>query len=198
MEEINLTQLTPDIRRISGMKDVIYDKKWLETAEDQDLYYMYRGLKTDGNLRYDITVIPPFSMGKEPVKTLGHFHAIGAREMYIVLEGEAIFLFQKGKDIVEDFYFIKGKKGNIVIVPEGYAHVTINPSNNETLKLANWINIASGFDYESVKNKNGLCYFYTDNGWIKNEKYETIPEIRSEEPMEKEPENLDFLNETTN
>ncbi len=182
----------PDIRKLSDMKDVVFDKEWFRVAEDRDLYYMYRGVEEKEELRYDITVIPPLLMGKEYVKTLGHFHGLDANEMYIVLEGEALWIFQKGKDTVEDFYAIKAKKGDYVIVPKEYAHVTINTT-NKTLKIANWVNQVSGFDYETVKNKNGLCYFYTINGWVKNNNYKNIPEIRFEEPLKEIPQNLDFL-----
>jgi glucose-6-phosphate isomerase len=59
--------------------------------------------------------------------------------------------------------------------------------------MANWVNQVSGFDYKSVEDKNGLCYFYTTNGWIKNNNYKNIPEIRFEEPLKELPQNLDFL-----
>lgn len=183
----------PNIRHVSDMKDVLFDKEWFKSAEDRDLYYMYRGIKQMDNLRYDITVIPPFIMGNEFVKTLGHFHGEDSNEMYIILEGEGLFIFQKGKDAVEDFYAVKGEKGEAVIVPKGYAHVTINPSKTETLKMANWVREASGFDYESVEKKGGLCYFYTTSGWVKNDNYKNVPEIRFEEPLKEVPQNLDFL-----
>lgn len=183
----------PDIRKIKDMEDVLFDKRTAQANPEQELYYMYRGIKEEDNLRYDITIIPPFLMGEEFVKTLGHFHGTDSNEMYIILEGEGIFIFQKGKDIVEDFYAVKGKKGDCIIVPQEYAHVTINPSAKETLKMANWVNQVSGFDYQSVKDKNGLCYFYTIKGWVKNSNYQNVPEIRFEEPLKEMPKNLDFL-----
>jgi glucose-6-phosphate isomerase len=193
MEEINLKNLTPDVRKLNDIKSVIFDTEWLaKQTSNPDIYYMYRGVKRDGDLRYDITVIPPFFMGKEPIKTLGHFHGENSNEMYVVLEGEGLFLMQKGKDEVEDFFIVRGKKGDCVIVPKGYAHVTINPSETDTLKMANWVREVSGFDYETVNNKKGLCYYYTTEGWVKNANYKNIPELRLEEPIAY-PENLDFL-----
>lgn len=183
----------PDIRHLSDMGSVVFDKEWLKSAPDRDMYYMYRGLKHQDSLRYDITVIPPFLMGTEYAKTLGHFHEVGSKEMYIVLEGEALFIFQKGKDAVEKFIAVKAKKGDVAIVPEGYAHVTVNPSQTETLKMANWVNSGYTFDYKSVTDKGGLCYFYTQTGWIKNNNYKSIPEITFEEPLKEIPQNLDFL-----
>jgi glucose-6-phosphate isomerase len=192
-ETINLENLTPDIRHLNDMRDVIFDTEWLKNQTDNpELYYMYRGLKKDGTLRYDITVIPPFKLGQEFVKTVGHFHNHTSNEMYIVLEGEGLFVFQKGKDLIEDFYAVKGKPGDCIIVPSGYAHITINP-NDTPLKMANWVKEESGFDYETVKNKKGLCYYYTTNGWIKNNEYQNIPEeVRFENPIEC-PVDLNFL-----
>jgi len=56
--EFDLTKLTPDVRKLSDMKNVIYDKKWLKTADNVELYYMYRGLEEMDGLRYDVTLIP--------------------------------------------------------------------------------------------------------------------------------------------
>jgi glucose-6-phosphate isomerase len=182
----------PDIRRLKDMEDVLYNKEIVKNDPDREMYYMYRGVDRKDTLRYDITVIPPFLMGEEYTKTLGHFHGENNNEMYIILEGEAIWIFQKGKDVIEDFYVVRGKKGNCVIVPRGYAHVTINAT-NETLKMANWANKESGFDYQTVKDRKGLCYYYTVNGWIKNNAYKNIPEIKFEEPLKEVPQNLDFL-----
>lgn len=183
----------PDIRKIKDIKEVLYDERIADANPEQELYYMYRGLKEEGNLRYDITVIPPLLMGEEFVKTLGHFHGLDSSEMYIVLEGEGIFIFQKGKDVVEDFYAVKAQKGDYIVIPKEYAHVTINPSPKETLKMANWVSQSSGFDYQSVKDKKGLCYYYTIKGWVKNDNYENVPEIRFEEPLKEAPKNLNFL-----
>jgi glucose-6-phosphate isomerase len=192
MQDFDLDKLTPDIRKLNDIKSVIFDTEWFnKQADNPDIYYMYRGLAHDGDLRYDITVIPPFLMGTEPVKTLGHFHGEDSNEMYIVLEGEGLFLMQKGKDEVEDFYAVKGKAGDCIIIPKGYAHVTINPAHT-TLKMANWVREVSGFDYETVANKKGLCYYYTTNGWVKNNNYKNIPELQMKEPIIC-PTDLDFL-----
>jgi oxalate decarboxylase/phosphoglucose isomerase-like protein (cupin superfamily) len=39
----------------------------------------------------------------------------------------------------------------------------------------------------------GACYYYTKNGWIKNENYKNVPPLRFEESLKSEPTNLDFL-----
>ena len=90
----------PDIRRLFDMKEVIFDQSWLAGAENFELYYMFRDLflsRADGdklrdqNLRYDITIIPPGTMGKEYIKTAGHYHPLSPgytvtyQELYDVL-----------------------------------------------------------------------------------------------------------------
>jgi len=192
MADINLENIKPDIRCLYDMCKVIYDKEWIKSAPDSELYYMYRGLKEKEGLRYDITVMPAKMLGKEFVKTKGHYHINKYQEVYIVLEGEAIYLMQKGDKNIEDAYFVKAKKGDVVIIPSYYGHITINPANKE-LKMANWISKECKSNYEPILEKQGACWFYTKNGWIKNENYNQVPELRTEQPIKKLPENLDFL-----
>ncbi len=82
------------------MKMVLHDQKWVKTAPNIELYYMYRGLKKKNGARYDITVIPPKMLGKEFVKTKGHYHIGSYGEIYIVLKGKAIYLMQKEKNVI--------------------------------------------------------------------------------------------------
>jgi glucose-6-phosphate isomerase, archaeal len=182
----------PDIRKLKDVENVLLDKEAIESNPEKELYYMYRGIKEENGLRYDITVIPPFLIGEEYVKTKGHFHCSNKGELYTVLKGEAFFLFQKGSETVEDVYAVRAKAGESVIIPEGYGHITINPS-NEILELANWVSVECASDYKTIEDKKGACYYYTTKGWIKNNNYKNVPEIRFEEPLKEVPENLDFL-----
>jgi glucose-6-phosphate isomerase len=197
--EFGKKRFLPDIRRLYDMKDVIYDKGFLENAENIELYYMYRDVFLDkkdkktmeeNNLRYDITIIPPMKLGKEFVKTAGHYHPfvpgtkITYPEVYEVLDGEAHYLLQKKEnDKIMDVVLVSAEKNEKVIIPPGYAHVTINPSKN-VLKMANWV--ASNFSsvYEPIKKMQGAAYFETTTGFIKNENYRYLPEIRFLKPKE--------------
>ncbi len=191
--EIDLKDKTPDIRYLYDMKDVIYDKEWLKTAPNLELYYMYRGLKKKGELRYDITIIPARMLGKEFTKTKGHEHIGKYGEVYIVLEGKAIYFMQKQKqDIIEDVFAIKAKKGDVAVIPPDYAHVTINPSDKD-LKMANWMASKAKSDYTPIQKMQGACYFYTTDGWIKNKNYKQVPKLRFEKPKKSIPEDLSFL-----
>ena len=202
-------KIKPDIRKLKDIEKVVYDKKWLKKAFNFELYYMYRGIEKKDNLRYDITVVPALMLGKEFVKTKGHDHLNQYGEIYIVLEGKAIYLLQKKKNKqlkedkpssrpfanaqeIEDVYAVKAKKGDVVIIPPFYGHVTINPSKKE-LKMSNWISEKCQSDYLPFEEMEGACYFYTKNGWIKNKNYKKVPKLKFKKPIKKIPKDLSFL-----
>ena len=180
----------PDIRKLFDMREVIFDQVWLAGAKDFELYFMYRDLflsRGDGEklqeqgLRYDITVIPPNMLGREYIKTAGHYHPLVSEgsvtypELYEVLEGEALYLLQS-QDL-GDVVVVHASAGDKVLVPPNYGHITINRS-NKTLKMANYV--AGNFSslYGPIKEKAGGAYFFTKEGWIKNERCPNAAELR--------------------
>jgi len=186
--------IEPDIRMLSDMKEVIYDQKWLKNAQDVELYYMYRdlalndtdrGILRNKRLRYDITMIPPCKLGNEFVKTAGHYHPkvsgtdLSYTEIYEVLEGKAHYLLQKlEKDRITDVVLVKAEKGDKVVIPPDYGHITINPSEKE-LRMANFVSDKFSSVYEPIKENHGGAYFeLIDGNFIKNENYEKLPELR--------------------
>ncbi len=191
--EINLKNKKPDIRYLNNMKKVLYDQKWLKTAPNFEFYYMYRNIKKKNDLRYDITIIPTRMLGQEFTKTKGHEHLGKFGEVYIVLEGQAIFLMQKcDGNQIKDVYAVKAKKGEVAIIPPYYGHVTINPSKKD-LKMANWVSENCKSNYRLFEKMQGACYYCTKKGWIKNKNYKKIPKLRFEKPKKSIPKNLDFL-----
>jgi glucose-6-phosphate isomerase len=216
----------PEIRMLSGMKEVVYDQKWLRNSPDIELYYMYRGLSlsdedrrimVEEHLRYDITMIPPLEMGNEFVKTAGHYHPkvpgtdLSYTEIYEVLDGRAHYLLQRVEgDKITDVILIRAEKGDRVVIPPDYGHITINPSKKE-LRMSNFVSDRFLSVYEPIREKKGGAYIeLTDGEFIRNESYGGIPELRfmkakdlSEFAMRKsdrmysllrEPEKLGFLN----
>ncbi len=192
--EIAGRKFKADVRWVEDLKPVL---AFPETLKDNfPAYYMFRDLyysKSDRErilehrLRFDLTVIPPAKIGREFIKTFGHYHPpaegnLSYAEIYEVLSGEAIYLLQKfenGK--ITDVVVVEAKAGDKVIIPPNYGHVTINPSNKE-LRMVNWVCRDFKSDYEPYRRLRGACYYYTEDGWIKNPNYGDVPEIRFVKP----------------
>lgn len=179
----------PDIRYIEDILKVLYHRP--EHFDNCPLYYIYRGIcKEDDqsifeetNLRYDLTVILPGLIGQEYFKTMGHFHPPKPNsnetytEYYEVLGGEALFLLQKNNRSGEpdQVTVIAAQKGDLVFIPSGFGHVTINPG-EEPLVIANLV--SNSFDplYGPFADKHGAAYYYilTENDkadFVKNPHY---------------------------
>jgi len=183
----------PGIRTIRDMKNVLFVP---QCKAEGPLYFMYRDLARSEkdrqwlkreNLRFDITVIPPRDLCGELVKTKGHYHptnvsGTGYPELYEVFEGKALFLLQS--HTLKDIVLVKAEKGTRVIVPPGYGHVTINPSSNDTLTMANIVSSAFDSKYEEYETLSGAAYYVMNDGRIvKNRHYLDIPPIRHIGPV---------------
>jgi glucose-6-phosphate isomerase len=194
--EIDLTSKTPDVRSLNDIKGVLADQEFAKTTEDAKLYFMYRGIEEKDGIRYDITVVPAKVLGSEFVKTKGHYHVGKYGEVYTVLEGQALYLMQKKKsdNEIEDAYVVRANKGDVVVIPSDYGHITINPSTTTDLKMANWVAADCKSDYSLFEKLQGACYYYlTDGTWVKNERYLKVPELRFEGALRQVPEDLSFL-----
>jgi len=187
----------PDIRMLSEIEAVLLDREILQGG-DRELYYMYRDLALsqrdrdtmlEHGLRYDITIIPPAMLGREYVKTAGHYHPhapgtdMSYPEVYEVLAGEGHYMLQKltGGGSVIDVVLVRALVGDKVIIPPDYGHVTINTSNKE-LKMANWVSREFSSMYEPYVELHGAAYYLTEDGFIANPGYRDAPEVRKVKP----------------
>ncbi|WAI00833.1 glucose-6-phosphate isomerase family protein [Methanogenium organophilum] len=174
----------PSVRTVRDMACVLADPDAVAIDPDTPLYYMYRDLAMNEedreilsrqNLRYDITVIPPAMLGREYVKTKGHYHpdslsGIGYPELYQVLAGRAYFLLQK-KDLT-DIIAVSADTGDCVFIPSDYGHITINCS-DMTLVMANVVSNLFSSEYELYEQLCGGSYYcLKGNLWSLNKKWE--------------------------
>lgn len=188
----------PDRRMLTDMDAVIWDRAWFDEAEDRPLYFMYRDLFLDRHestvkeydVRYDITVMPPGTLGREYVKTKGHYHPEAAQglsfpEIYEVIQGEAVYLMQRKQEgVVDDVRVVKATAGDKVIIPPNYGHITIN-TGERTLKMANWVSRQFASIYKDIEAKRGGAYYLTAEGdFVENKNYENLPQLRTDEPRE--------------
>ena len=192
-------ELNYNVRKLFDMKEVIYDNQWLKNQKNNfDLYYMYRDLTRDNDkelfqnhkIRFDVTIIPANFLGKEFVKTAGHFHPEAKEgysfpEVYEVMHGEGLYLLQNNisKNNEIEIILISAKAGDQVLIPPGYGHITINPSKTETLVMNNLVSSQFSSIYEPIKNHAGAAYIYLKDGsWNKNPTYKNELLIKEKTP----------------
>lgn len=181
----------PDIRTGTDMRQVLQSPA---CAPDEPLYFMYRDLARsekdklwlkNHDIRFDLTIIPPRQICGEYVKTKGHYHpnneaGVGYPEIYEVISGQAHYLLQD-RDL-RDVVLVPAKEGEVVIIPPGYGHVTINPG---TCRLVMCNLVASGFgsEYEEFEQRQGAAYYENcDGSFVKNSHYPDIPPLRRATP----------------
>ena len=178
----------PSVRMLDDMRQVLYDPA---CRASDPLYLMYRDLSRSStdwrwlhehHLRYDLTVIPPRNLCGERVKTKGHYHpsnaaGVGYPEIYEVLEGMAHYLLQSSA--LDDVVLITASAGDLVIIPPGYGHVTINPSPDTTLSMANIVSTAFESEYREYEKQHGAAWYELSNErLVKNPAYGVVPPVR--------------------
>jgi len=222
MEYLGLEEMLknkkPQPRLLKEMAPVM--KKNCGGDGETAIYDVYRNIMNipRENLRYDITIIYPSPLCGEKAKTYGHYHKGNDVEITEIISGNALYLLQKrgpSDDIIKECYLAEVKKGEKIIFPPFFGHITINPS-KEKLITCNWISEKTEADYQPYTNLHGACYYVmtgAENSKInfeKNTHYTEIPELIKLIPKEipeldimfgttlnllkKNPEKLDFLN----
>lgn len=171
------------------MKEVLMDPNAVGPVNH---YYMIRG----GVDQKNITVWEPGLVGKEYIKTYGHYHVGKLDETYWVLFGQGVALLQKlatdnqGNmiaDTIEEFKAVFVKQNDSVYMPTGYGHLVANvgvtyfvtaddsPVNFEEKDPTS---LPGHADYELVKQMQGFAYYVVEeNGkpaLVRNKKYKKI------------------------
>jgi len=95
-------------------------------------------------------------------------------EVYEVLDGKAFYLLQS-RDLT-DVIVLAAKKGDVILIPPGYGHVTINPGKTD-LVMANLVSPEFSSEYGEIAKNHGAAYYYMEKeGWVANPEYgKTIP-----------------------
>jgi len=183
---------TPDVRYLNQMNSVLYDKQFAMEADPRlELYYMYKDVtkKNDrpmfeaNELRFDITIMSERRLGKEFNKTLGHVHEAGPSgfyypELYEVISGRAHYLLQQMQDgDPSRVVLVEAREGERVLIPPGWWHFTINPS-NEPLVMSDLVWRGVVVDYGPIRRRTGAAYFELHDGsLVRNSSYERVPEL---------------------
>lgn len=193
-----LKDIQPHVRTYEEIKNVLMDKD--AKPESEEMYYMYRNVRLPEHeliiekkhVSYDITVIPAGKIGKEYIKTVGHYHAVkpGTKfaypEVYEVLHGKALFILQKvdADDRVIIVLGVEAKAGEKVVYPPNYGHIIVNIG-EETLVTSNWVGADFERLYQPIMDKHGLAYYVVDAPesamgykFVMNPEYDNHPQVR--------------------
>lgn len=161
----------PEIRRIEDIRQSLQDTN-AKTPEElyciaMDVYRVQdRELLDERNLLFGIVTYSKGQIGKEPVRSQGHIHAISPScnastcEVYEIWEGEAyIYMQPSGSDDAGICYAVHATVGDVVVVPPGWVHATINADINTNMTFGAWCVKDYSFDYKDVRKHNGIAFF---------------------------------------
>lgn len=178
----------PDIRTLGQMREVLFDLDVKRLDPNTPTYHMYRDMAPElkqMQMRFDITIIFPLTLGHEFNKTLGHYHPVAVdglsyTELYNVIDGEAHYLLQKQAPdgTIDDVILVKAKKGDAVPMPPNYGHITINPG-KKPLIMSNLVYPNFSSEYHDYEHKRGGAYYeLLDGKLIQNPSHGKLPKIR--------------------
>ena len=179
------------VRDHQMMKDVLMES---EAAGPDVHYHMVRG----GKDLHNITIWESGKVGKEYIKTYGHYHVGDISETYWIVYGEGITIAQKRvvgtdgepvDDEIEEIRIVRVKAGEAVYMPKGWAHAAVNigktffataddsPVNFEDVDPSS---LPGHADYESIKRMRGMAYYIIEKdgelALVKNPTYKKVPE----------------------
>ena len=139
-----------EIRRLDDIRESLSDPN----AQGPDELYaiaMDVGDKADReeiakrNLLFGVVTYAAGMIGREPVRSQG-----------------------SGSDNPGKCYASYARPGDVVIVPPGYVHATVNADVKRNLTFGAWCVRDYGFDYETVRNHGGIAYYpFVENGSLK-------------------------------
>lgn len=118
------------------------------------------------NLLYGAVAYAAGALGREPVRSQGHVHAVSPScgtstpELYEIWSGRAVILMQEfASDDPGRCFAVEAGIGDLVVVPPGWAHATISADRSQPLTFGAWCVRDYGFDYSAVRSHSGLAWF---------------------------------------
>jgi glucose-6-phosphate isomerase len=173
LDAIRPSLLDPNCSGPSPVYSIAMDVRRKEDEDDLKARYLLFG----------VVAYAAGRLGKEPVRSQGHVHAIAPHsgwsppELYEIWEGTAIIYAQEfAADDPGRCIAVTAGPGEKVVTPPGWAHAVINADTSRRMVFGAWCDRQYGFDYTGVRAHGGLAYFpiVTADGaieWVVNHRY---------------------------
>lgn len=144
------------------------------------------------NLLFGTVTYATGSLGREPIRSQGHIHAVSPScgsstcEVYEIWTGKAIIYMQEtAQDDPGRCFAVDALPGDVVIVPPGWAHCTISANKHEQMTFGAWCVRDYGFDYKDIRAHGGPAWFPLYHG--DEIRFEANPRYKVEQVIEKRP-----------
>ncbi len=161
----------PEIRTIDQIRPSLRDPD-CEGPDEVYAIVMDVGLDADRadlrarHLAFGIVTYSAGRLGEEPVRSQGHVHVRSPRngwstpEVYEIWDGAACVLMQEhDEDDPGRCFAVHGQPGDVIVVPPGWAHATVNADTKRNMTFAAWCDRAYGYIYDGIRSHRGMAWF---------------------------------------
>jgi glucose-6-phosphate isomerase len=141
-------------------------------------------------LTYSLVIMPPGKIGREFVKTTGHYHPpipgtnLGYPEVYTQLFGNLFLVLQRRSGTnphkIIDYRIVEMTPGFVITIPPNYAHCLVNATEEPAL-MAGLYGKDFKADYTLTRTRHGLAYYLLNGG---NGKPNLLPNLNYPEHPE--------------
>jgi oxalate decarboxylase/phosphoglucose isomerase-like protein (cupin superfamily) len=190
-------RLDRQARRVAQMEAVLLEPR--ARPQDEPVYWIGR-LYDEGcpeprlaplHLAFGYVLVPSLKIGSEYGKTQGHYHPAmpGSRmsypEVYTHYYGHLYLLLQRRANgqaaQLDDCLLIDMQPGQSYMVPPGYAHILINPSQQPALMAGLYCTDFTA-DYGPIRSLAGAAYYLVEEAGqersLPNTHYLRTPNLR--------------------
>jgi glucose-6-phosphate isomerase len=133
-------------------------------------------------LLFGVVAYAAGQLGREPVRSQGHVHAIAPHcgwstpELFEIWQGKAVVYAQESaSDEPGRCIAVEAGPGDQVVVPPGWAHCVINADPRQRMVFGAWCDRQYGFVYDGVRAHHGVAWFPVLNAgkldWERNPNY---------------------------
>jgi glucose-6-phosphate isomerase, archaeal len=166
--------------------------------DEREIYWTYSLQARDSNcqlferlaMTFGLVLLPPLRIGAEFVKTHGHYHssmpdaAIGYAEVYTHYFGTLYLYMQRRIEgdpaRLDNCTIYEMIPGCSILIPPGFAHILINPSEKPAL-MAGLYSVKAEHVYEPIQSMGGGAYHLLQEAgqerFVPNMRYSLYPEL---------------------